>query len=193
VERGEAQSWTDELIDRLDERVKIVSVPAVHWTNGALIELDRVGHGARAVGATFVVDATQSLGAMPLDIATLRPDYLVAAGYKWLLGPFSVAYLYVDPAHRSGKPIEENWIPRAGSEDFARLVDYRDDYLPGARRFDVGQRTNFTLLPMAIAAIGQLLVWDVARIAATLRELTARIEREATKKRRTPQLSSVGG
>ena len=56
--------------------------------------------------------------------------------------------------HRHGEPLEENWILRAGSEDFSRLVDYRDEYQPGARRFDVGERTNFELTPMAIAAGG---------------------------------------
>jgi hypothetical protein len=37
-----------------------------------------------------------------------------------------VGYLYVAEEHREGEPLEENWIVRAGSEDFARLVDYRD-------------------------------------------------------------------
>ena len=77
-------------------------------------------------------------------------------------GPFALGYLYVAPEHRDGEPIEQNWILRAGSEDFARLVDYRDDYQPGARRFDMGQRTNFQLVPMAIAALEQLLEWGVA-------------------------------
>ena len=98
----------------------------------------------------------------------LRPDFVVAVGYKWLLGPFGVGYLYVAEEHRQGEPIEENWILRAGSEDFARLVDYRDEYQPGARRFDVGQRTQFELTPMAIAALEQLPSWEVPRVAATL-------------------------
>jgi selenocysteine lyase/cysteine desulfurase len=179
VERGEGQSWTEAILGRLDERVKVVSVPNVHWTNGALIDLNRVGARARDVGATFVVDASQSLGAMPLDVAALRPDYLVTVGYKWLLGPFSLGYMYVDAARHSGMPIEQNWISRAGSEDFARLIDYPDEYQPGARRFDVGERSNFTLTPMAIAALTRVLEWGVERIAATLSEITARIERHA--------------
>jgi selenocysteine lyase/cysteine desulfurase len=179
VERGEDQSWTDAILESLDERVRVVAVPNVHWTDGALIELPRVGARAREVGALFVIDATQSLGAMPLDLTAIRPDYLVATGYKWLLGPFSVAYMFVGEAHRFGQPIEENWINRAGAEDFAGLTAYSDEYRPGARRFDVGQRTNFTLTPMAIAALGQLLDWGVEDIAASLSVTTRRIEREA--------------
>ena len=134
---------------------------------------------ARAVGARLVIDGSQSVGAMPLDVADLRPDFLISVGYKWQLGPFSVSYLYVAEEHRDGEPLEENWISRAGSEDFARLVDYRDEYQPGARRFDVGQRAKFELIPMAIAALEQLVEWQVPRIAATLATLTEEIARGA--------------
>ncbi len=109
---------------------------------------------------------------MPLDIAAVRPDYLVAVGYKWLLGPFSLGYLYVDPSRLDGQPLEQNWIARSGSEDFARLVDYRDDVTPGAQRFDVGERSNFALVPMATAAIRQLRAWGVEAIADAVRKHT---------------------
>jgi hypothetical protein len=66
---------------------------------------------------------------------------------------------------RSGRPIEENWSNRVDAEDAARLADYSDRYRPGARRFDVGQRSNFTLVPMAIAALRQLGEWGVGNIS----------------------------
>jgi selenocysteine lyase/cysteine desulfurase len=186
VRREEDQSWTTAILDALDERVRVVSVPNVHWIDGALIELPLVGERAREVGAVFVVDATQSLGALPLEVSTLRPDYLVAAGYKWLLGPLSVAYMFVGDGHRSGRPIEENWINRAGAEDAAHLTDYSDGYRPGARRFDVGQRSNFTLIPMATAALSQILEWGVENVAASLAWTTSRIEHEARLRGLTP-------
>jgi selenocysteine lyase/cysteine desulfurase len=180
VERNKDQGWTTAILEALDERVRVVAVPNVHWTDGALIELPRIGQRAREVGAVFVIDATQSLGAMPLELSAVRPDFLVATGYKWLLGPLSLAYMFVGEEHRSGTPIEENWSNRAGAEDGAHLTDYSDRYRPGARRFDVGQRSNFTLVPMAIAALRQLLEWGVDNIAASLAPTTTRIEREAT-------------
>jgi len=181
VQHEAGQGWTEAILEAIDERTKVVSVPNVHWTNGARIDLERVGQRAREVGAAFIVDASQSLGAMPLDVASLRPDYLVTVGYKWLLGPFSIGYMYVDPARHAGTPIEQNWILRAASDDFARLVDYRDEYQPGARRFDVGQRSNFTLIPMALAALRQVEQWSIASIARTLAALTARIAQETRK------------
>ena len=172
VEREPGQTWTDAILGAVDERVAVASIPNVHWTNGAAVDLPRVGAALRDAGSAFVVDASQSLGATPLDVAELRPDALVAVGYKWLLGPYSLGYLYLDPRLHDGEPLEENWLLRAGSDDFASLVDYRDDYLPGARRFDVGERTNFQLTPMALAAVEQILDWTVPRVAATLRRRT---------------------
>ena len=104
---------------------------------------------------------------MPLDVAALRPDFVVSVGYKWLLGPFGRGYLWVAEEHREGRPLEENWILRAGSDDFARLVDYRDEYLPGARRYDQGARTLFEITPMAVAALEQILAWGPPRIASS--------------------------
>jgi selenocysteine lyase/cysteine desulfurase len=172
VEREAGQTWTDALLAAIDERVAVASVPNVHWTNGAAVDLPRVGAALRDAGSVFVVDASQSLGALPLDVAELRPDALVAVGYKWLLGPYSLGYLYLDPRLHDGEPLEESWLLRAGSDDFASLVDYRDEYLPGARRFDVGERTNFQLTPMALAGLEQILEWTVPRVAATLRRRT---------------------
>jgi selenocysteine lyase/cysteine desulfurase len=179
VSRERGQGWTEAVLEALDDRVAIVSVPNVHWTDGALVDLTAVAARAREVGARLMIDGSQSIGALPLDVATIRPDFVVAVGYKWLLGPFNLGYMYVAEEHRDGRPLEENWILRAGSEDFARLVDYRDEYQPGARRFDVGQRSKFELTPMAIAALGQLVQWRVPRVAATLSVMTGLVARHA--------------
>jgi selenocysteine lyase/cysteine desulfurase len=179
VTREPGQTWADAVLTALDERVGIVSVPNVHWTDGALVDLGPIAARTHELGARLVIDGSQSVGAMPLDVGELQPDFLVTVGYKWLLGPLSLGYLYVAEEHREGEPIEENWILRSGSEDFARLVDYRDEYQPGARRFDVGARTKFELTPMAIAALGQISEWEVPRIAAALADRTSEIARRA--------------
>ena len=179
VTREAEQTWAEAVLAALDEMVGIVSVPNVHWTDGALVDLDPIAARCRDLGARLVIDGSQSVGAMPLDIGELQPDFLVSVGYKWLLGPFSAGYLYVAEEHRQGEPLEENWIQRAGSEDFARLVEYRDEYQPGARRFDGGARTKFELTPMAIAALEQIVEWEVPRIAATLARRTSEIAQRA--------------
>jgi selenocysteine lyase/cysteine desulfurase len=179
VDRQPGQRWTDAVLAALDERTAVAVVPNVHWTNGAWVDLHTVKVRAGEAGAALVVDASQSLGVVPLDIDSLRPDFLVSVGYKWQLGAVGVSYLYVDERHRSGEPLEENWALRVGADDFAALVDYQDEYQPGARRFDMGQRPSFGLVPMAIAAIDHLLAWGVPDIAEALGRVTDEIAERA--------------
>ena len=197
--RGDT-TWAEAVVALIGERTRVVAVPNVHWTDGSLVDLDAVVAAARRVGAAVIIDASQSLGALPLDVLRLRPDFVVSVGYKWLLGPLGVGCLYVDERYRRGEPIEESWINRAGSEDFAALVDYSDAYRPGARRFDVGARANFGLVPMAIAAAEQLLEWTIPAIATSLRAVTDQIAEHAThlgysirpRAERAPHMLGVG-
>ena len=175
VARPADDDWSRAVLAAIDERTAVVALPHCHWTDGGLLDLVAIGARCREAGATLVLDLTQSAGALRFDVAAVRPDYVVCAGYKWLLGPYSLGFLWVAPEHRRGKPIEYNWIGRARAEDFARLVDYRDEYQPGARRFDVGERSNFILVPMLNAALEQILEWGVEAIETTLAARTADI------------------
>lgn len=168
VERASQDCWTAAVLDAIGPDTGIVAVPHCHWADGRLVDLVAVGAKARSVGAALVLDLTQSLGAMPLDFAAVDPDFAVAACYKWLMGPYGTGMLYVAPRHHGGRPIEHNWINRAGSEDFARLVDYREDFQPGARRFDMGEKSNPPLLMGASAGLDFLLEFGVEAIAEAL-------------------------
>jgi selenocysteine lyase/cysteine desulfurase len=182
VPRPADHDWTSVVLEYVDENAAVVAVPNCHWTDGALVDLARVGERARQAGAALVVDAIQSLGAHPFDLAEVRPDFLVASAYKWLLGPYGVGFMYVGEEYREGAPIEHNWINRRGSEDFSGLIDYQDAFQPGARRYDVGERSNFVLLPMANEALRQILDWGVKNVSETIGELTDLIEEEAGKR-----------
>jgi selenocysteine lyase/cysteine desulfurase len=175
VDHGPGGNLTTAVLGAIDARTAIVAVPQIRWTDGRCLDLVRIGAACRDVGAALVLDLTQSLGVMPFDLAAVRPNFVVAAGYKWLMGPYSLAWLWVAPQHRDGRPLEETWIGRAGSEDFAGLIAYTDAYQPGARRYDVGERANFALLPAAVASLELLLGWGVDRITAALARATAEI------------------
>jgi selenocysteine lyase/cysteine desulfurase len=179
VPRPADHDWTSAVLRYLDENVAVVSVPNCHWTDGSLVDLARVGARAGQVGAALVVDAIQSLGAHPFDVAEVGPDFLVASAYKWLLGPYGVGFMYVGEEYREGAPIEHNWINRRGSEDFSGLVAYEDAFQPGARRYDAGERSNFVLLPVANEALRQILDWGVENVSETIGELTDLIEEQA--------------
>lgn len=162
--RGE--SWNDAVLGAIDARTAVVALPQVHWTDGTRFDLVRIGEEARRAGAALVIDATQSLGAMPFDLAAIQPDAVVCAAYKWLLGPYSIGLAWYGERYDGGIPLEESWIARDGSEDFRGLVNYRDEYQPGSLRYDVGEWSNFILLPMLVAALEQLREWSAERIQA---------------------------
>jgi selenocysteine lyase/cysteine desulfurase len=165
--------FTQSVLDAIDERTALVAVPQCHWTDGSALDLARIGERARAAGAHLFVDATQSAGVYPLDVQRIKPDYVAVALYKWCLGAYGSGMLYVAPGELqdAGEPIELSWLNRAGSEDFAGLVNYQSTYQRGARRFDVGERCNFVTLPMTRCAIEQVLAWGVPNIAHTLAQL----------------------
>jgi selenocysteine lyase/cysteine desulfurase len=170
-----AESWNERLLAAIDERTALVALANVHWADGTRFELEALGARARSFGAALFVDGAQSVGALPLDLERVKPDALVSVGYKWLMGPYSLGYAYFGPRYDGGEPLEENWIARANSEDFRALVDYRDEYQPGARRFDMGERSQLQSMPMAVAALEQVLAWDPANIQAYCGALTERL------------------
>jgi selenocysteine lyase/cysteine desulfurase len=179
VRRPADGDWTAAILGALEPRVAIAALPNCHWTDGSLVDLPRVSAALGRIGARLVLDITQSLGALPFDTTRVRVDYVACAAYKWLLGPYTIGFLYAAEEHHRGEPLEYNWITRERSEDFAGLVDYRDGYQPGARRFDMGERSSFVLLPMATAALEQLLAWTPEAIARTLAGITAQIAERA--------------
>src|ERR1700680_2322004 len=171
--------WTAAVLDSLTSDVGIAALPNVQWTSGGRLDLVRIGAACRKLGVALVLDLTQSLGALPFSVGDVRPDFAVAASYKWLLGPYSVGLLYVGPKWQGGLPLEENWIQRANARDFSSLILYTEDYDAGARRFDMGERANFALLPAAVRAMKQLQEWRVAEISETAGALTRRLAEAA--------------
>lgn len=170
---GRGQRWNERLLESIDDSTAVVSLPNVHWTDGTLFDLVAIGARCREVGAALVVDATQSVGAMPFDVEAVQPDVLICATYKWLLGPYTLAFTYFGSRFDDGVPLEEGWIARKQSEDFQHLVDYQDEYQPGAVRYDMAERSNFFLAPIAAASLELLLEWTPERIQEYCRNLTA--------------------
>jgi selenocysteine lyase/cysteine desulfurase len=173
--------WTAAVLNSLTAEVAIAALPHVHWTSGGWLDLVSIGKACRKNGATLVLDLTQSLGALPFSIGEVQPDFAVAASYKWLLGPYSIGLLYVAPKWHGGQPLEENWIQRANARDFASLMQYAANYDEGARRFDMGERSNFALLPAATRAMEQLLAWGVREISATCGALSRELAEESAR------------
>jgi selenocysteine lyase/cysteine desulfurase len=171
--------WTTAVLDALTDDVAIAALPNVQWTSGGRLDLVRIGQACRKIGAALVLDLTQSLGALPFSVRDVEPDFAVAANYKWLMGPYTTGLMYVAPKWHGGRPLEENWIQRANARDFSSLILYTDAYDQGARRFDMGERSNFALLPAATHAMKQLLDWTITEISDTIGALNRRLAADA--------------
>ena len=171
------REWNARLLEAIDRQTAIVTVPPLHWADGTRFDLEAIGARARECDTAFIVDGTQAVGAMPFDVQRIQPDALICAGYKWLLGPYSIGVAYFGPRYDDGVPLEEGWIARMGSEDFRELVRYGragrpDRYLPSALRYDVGERSNFILVPMLVAGLEQVLEWNLDEVQAYCRSIT---------------------
>jgi selenocysteine lyase/cysteine desulfurase len=151
--------WNERLLDAIDQQTKLVALGHVHWADGTLFNLKEIRKRTKEVGALLIIDGTQSVGAFPFDVKEIQPDALVCAGYKWLMGPYSLGLAYYGEYFDHGKPIEENWINRLNSENFAGLVNYETTYQPGSLRYEVGEHSNFILLPMLLQALKQINEW----------------------------------
>ena len=167
--------WTSAVIECIGADTAIAAMPACRWTNGAAIDAEAVGARCRETGAAFVLDATQSVGAMALDVGRIRPDFLIASGYKWLFCPYTLAFLYAAPGRQDGRALEGHMYNRLDAMAVDGPTLYPEEGAPGARRYDMGQVFNAIHLPMASMSMDHIVTWTPAAIGETLRPLTDRI------------------
>src|SRR6201987_6366992 len=92
--------------------VSLASISSVHWSDGGAIDLPRVRAALKKQGAAFLIDATHDAGVRHIDVKTLDPDFLIFPTYKWVLGPYGRAFLYVAKLHQDGVPLEQTAFGR---------------------------------------------------------------------------------
>ncbi len=163
--------WNERILNAINPDTAMVALPHVHWADGTRFDLAQIGQRAKEVGALLVVDGTQSVGALPFNVSAFRVDALICGGYKWLMGPYSLGVAYFGEYFDGGVPLEESWMNRKDSDNFRQLVDYQTEYRPEAARYDVGEHSNFILLPMLTAALRQILAWSPDNIQSYCRQL----------------------
>lgn len=177
TDRG--RKWNERILDAIDKNTRAVAIPNVHWVDGTRFDLEAIRKRTNDVGALLIIDGTQSVGALPFDLQKVKPDALICAAYKWLMGPYSIGIGYYGEYFDKGKAIEESWMNRTGSENFSD-VSYKPSYKSGALRYEVGEHSNFVHVPMLIASLKQLNKWKPERI----QEYCAAITRSAVEKLR---------
>jgi selenocysteine lyase/cysteine desulfurase len=135
----------------------------------------RLGAALRRHGAALLIDATHAAGMLRLDVQVVDPDFVVFPTYKWVLGPYGCAFLYIAKRRQSGEPLEQTGAARRSisSEQAPYLRDIA--YISGARRFDMGEREFFISLETAAFGMEQVAAWGSVAIGERLRMLTDRL------------------
>jgi selenocysteine lyase/cysteine desulfurase len=179
VRRPGNGDWTEALLSAIERTgaapIAVVSISSVHWSDGGAVDLDAVAPAVRAQDAALLVDATHSAGVMSLDVRTLDPDFVVFPTYKWLLGPYGRAFLYIAKRHQGGIPLEQTSYGRRAVRAEADVYFSDTGYVAGARRFDMGERDHFISMEMASIGMEMMGQWGTEAIVERLAALTARL------------------
>jgi selenocysteine lyase/cysteine desulfurase len=180
IRQADDGDWTQAVLSAIERQgappVALASISSVHWSDGGLVDVDRVGRALRRQGAVFLIDATHGVGVLEMDVKTLDPDFVLFPTYKWLLGPYGRAFIYIARRHQDGVPLEQTGFGRRDvrSDGAVYFVDIR--YVPDASRFDMGERDHFISMEMAAIGMEMMAEWGAGAVLERLALLTGRIE-----------------
>ena len=134
----------DDFIAALSPRTRLVSVSHVRFDNGAMIDAAKLAAACHAQGALLLLDVSQSCGAVPMDVTQFGADFLVCAGYKWLVGPFGTGFFWARHDHISKmRPGPFYWMTAEGVNHFADLATAPPRPENAAKRWDAAETANY--------------------------------------------------
>ncbi len=164
--------WNEHILEAISSETTMIVVPHIHWIYGVKFDLVAISKRCKEVGALLIIDGTQSVGVLNFDVEQIQPDALICSAYKWLLGPYSIGFAYLGEFFDEGVPVEESWMHRAESDNFATLTRYERAYRPKAQRYNMGEHSNFVLMPMLEDSLTQILDWGVENMQNYCRSIT---------------------
>jgi selenocysteine lyase/cysteine desulfurase len=171
--------WTSAVLEAIARPgaapLSLASISSIHWSDGGLLDMDTIAKALRRQGAALLLDATHSVGVIATDVKALDPDFLIFPTYKWVLGPYGRAFVYVAPRHQDGVPLEQTSFGRRDvkAENPVYFADTR--YLPDARRYDMGERDHFISMEMAAIGMEMMAQWGAEAVTQRLSAMTRRI------------------
>jgi cysteine desulfurase / selenocysteine lyase len=134
----------DDFIAAIGPKTRLVSAALVRHDDGSLLDAARVAAACHAHGALLLLDASQCVGAMPMDVTALGADFIVAAAYKWLLGPYGTGFFWVRGELIDSIPVGPFfWMALEGAHKFHAFSVDHVRVAPGARRWDAPETASF--------------------------------------------------
>ena len=171
--------WTSAVLAAIERPgaapLSLASISSIHWSDGGMLDMPRIRDALRRQGAALLLDATHSVGVIATDVKTLDPDFLIFPTYKWVLGPYGRAFVYVAKRHQDGVPLEQTSFGRRNVKAENPVYFADTSYLPDARRYDMGERDHFISMEMASIGMEMVASWGAEAITQRLSTLTRRI------------------
>jgi cysteine desulfurase / selenocysteine lyase len=134
----------DDIIAALTPKTRLVSISHVRFDDAVMLDASRLAAACHAQGALLLLDVSQSCGAVPMDVDSLGADFLVSAGYKWLLGPFGTGFLWAKSEHIANmRPGPFYWMATGGADNFAALSFNDPKPGPDSKRWDAAETANY--------------------------------------------------
>ena len=135
----------DDVIAALTPKTRLVSISLVRFDNGVMLDAARIAAACHAQGALLLLDASQGCGAVPIDVGAIGVDFLVSAGYKFLLGPFGTGFFWAKPEHVANmRPGPFYWMAAKGVDHNFESMNFADPKpAPSGRRWDVAETANY--------------------------------------------------
>lgn len=157
------QNWnitSEDLLGAVDDRTRLVALSHVSFVNGLRHDVERIGSALQGTQTLFLLDATQSLGVLPVEASIA--DFVVSSTYKWLLGTHGLGILYWNRSRMSDvEPLSIGWYSVADTLSADRYQSYtlRAD----AGRFESGY-INFPAIYVLNESLDLLLQVGVDRL-----------------------------
>jgi cysteine desulfurase / selenocysteine lyase len=143
----------EDLIAALTPKTRLVSVSLTRFDDGSMVDAAKLAAACHAQGTLLLLDASQCCGAIPMKVDELGADFIVCAGYKWLLSPYGTGFFWVRSEHAAKlRPGPFYWTAAEGASHFGSLVFSQPKMAAGARRWDAAETASyFNLSAMAVS------------------------------------------
>ncbi len=169
----------EDVAAALGPRTRVLALDWVSYITGLGIDLRALGDLMHERGGLFVVDGSQGVGAIELDLHALPVDALAVAAYKWLLGPYGTGFVYLSSEIQDQLDLQVvNWLSVEGSEDFDSLPEDELSLPKAARIFDVPETGNFLNIYALEASLEFVLRAGVRTVTEHCTGLLERLGRE---------------
>src|SRR3954469_22275898 len=171
--------WTSAVLEAIERPgaapLALASISSIHWSDGGMLDMHAIRDALRQHGAALLVDATHGVGVIATDVKSLDPDFLIFPTYKWVLGPYGRAFIYVAKRHQDGVPLEQTSFGRRDVKAENPVYFADTGYLPDARRYDMGERDHFISMEMAAIGMELMAQWGADAVVERLSAMTRRI------------------